>query len=712
MPTLWEAERDKLMSKAGIALIILMLVAACLFLNLALPKGLSDSQVEQTKIAVVQGELSYARTITIQADYRLSTATADARTATAQINASTATAQRQATEVQQIVDRNSAVATADAAQATAQYLYGQATATAQAESLQQTSTAEETYRRQTAEAIRATETAGALRKTETAYDVQQTAQAQATSTERAWIITQTAQSAYVTQTANAYQVTATRQADIVAVERTAEAVKGESLALSLEREKMSNALNALAPWGIGIALVIVALFIAWRWSKVQQVGKVLVFNGNLAYDPNRNSVPWMRIMQDGKIDAPLLVPAQMQADTTRRDQAIDALRVLPAGSARPQVQSAFAQPKKAEDPQEPMIPLPEAANWERLLSWSFDRNKRLPLGLGAGERGIGVDPEETPHLMIAGTSGSGKSRCGILPISACALTAGFRVVTMNAAAGDFVALSSHPNFTELEGEGPVIADALEAAVSEMERRSRELRAMGVSTLSRANRPDMEPMMVVVDELVSLAWDSVSSVRDRIWRAIIKLTSKGRKLGMMLVVGTTDPTHRTLGREGLTVRDNCAVVTFRVRSGAVSQAVLGQYGAEELGKDQFLVRLINDLVRGVAFHPSDDEVKSFLSSRPVAGLPAPAWFGNTRSQPDDLADIDMRILQLNSDGKNIAQICREIYGAENAGGAMWNHVKRLVSENPTTLPTTDPTTQKTPVEAPQGVVGADNNQKDN
>ncbi len=681
------------------------LIMVFLILGLVVLCGLSffGMQISSTSIhATQQDEVSRA-TATGQAEAIAYTATSDMRTATAQLRAATATAQRQATEVQQIYERNSANGTAQAAQSTAEYLNSQATATA-----------EEENRRRIAEAVRRTEIAVANQQTAEAESAIATSQAYATATERAWIITQTAQAGYTSQTAQAFQATATRQADIAGVERTAESIQAESAMLSLEQKRATNLVSAVAPWAIGIAMAVVALFIAWRWSKVQQVGKVLVFNGQLAYDPNRNPLPWMRVMDGGQIDAPVLAPPQMHADTVRRDQAIDALKAMPSGSARPQLQSAFMAPRKEEPQPAPAIILPEQANWERLLSWSFERNKRLPLGIGAGEHGIGVDPEETPHLMIAGTSGAGKSRCGILPISACALSAGFRVVTMNAAGGDYTSLSSHPNFTELEGDGSVIADALEAVVAEMERRSHELRSMGVSTLSRANRPDLEPVMVVVDELVALAWQSSPALRDRIWRSIIQITSKGRKLGLMLVVATTDPTHRTLGREGLTVRDNCAVMTFRVKSGAVSQAVLGQYGAEELGKDQFLVRLINDMIRGVAFHPSDDEVKSFLASRPVVALPISSWIGEGKGQlQPDISDLKSRIIGLHQQGKTITQICNEIYGT--TGGRFWYLVRKTVEDNTSTATSTNTSTNtstKTEPEVGAQTVEVEANQKEN
>jgi hypothetical protein len=263
--------------------------------------------------------------------------------------------------------------------------------------------------------------------------------------------------------------------------------------------------------------------------------------------------------------------------------------------------------------------LPEIAPWELLQTW---QGQTIPLGVGkAGP--LLLDPLKTPHLLIAATSGAGKTMCGLRPITAAALARGQRVILLNDAGGDFAPLLSHPNLTTTSETPNAVADALESVAAEVERRSAILKAAGVSTWSRLSvhedGRDDASIMVVVDELVALTTMAAPDVRRRIWAAVIAITSKGRKMGISFVGATTDPTYRTLGKEGLIVRDNCGRVAFRMRDGSTSQAMFDARGAEALAENQFLAMLTGEMTRGVAFHPSDDELRSFVQSRPVQPL---------------------------------------------------------------------------------------------
>jgi hypothetical protein len=122
----------------------------------------------------------------------------------------------------------------------------------------------------------------------------------------------------------------------------------------------------------------------------------------------------------------------------------------------------------------------------------------------------------------------------------------------------------------------------------------------------------------------LAISARGDLSGRIWRAAIRVASKGRKMKISMVFGTTDPTYRTLGVNGLTVRDNCGRMIFRLRDTSSSQAALNVSGAEMLGRGQFIAQLEGSPVKGVAFHPEDEQIRQFLSERRVAALPAPEW----------------------------------------------------------------------------------------
>jgi hypothetical protein len=356
--------------------------------------------------------------------------------------------------------------------------------------------------------------------------------------------------------------------------------------------------------------------------------------GVVILDPTRQFGPALAVMPGGAVSQPGILDVPLQAQVTARSQAAELLiaaNTMQVGAPRKNPLRAAALGlirKDMEPPQiadsaveedDESITLPDIAPWELLQTW---QGQTIPLGVGkAGP--LLLDPLKTPHLLIAATSGAGKTMCGLRPITAAALARGQRVILLNDAGGDFAPLLGHPNLVTVDETPAAIADALESVAAEVGRRSAVLKAAGVSTWSRlslreAGKDDSQ-IMVVIDELVALATMASPELRRRIWAAAIAITSKGRKMGISFVGATTDPTHRTLGKEGLTVRDNCGRVAFRMRDGSTSQAMFDARGAEGLAENQFLAMLTGEMTRGVAFHPSDDELRAYVQSRPVQPL---------------------------------------------------------------------------------------------
>jgi hypothetical protein len=98
-------------------------------------------------------------------------------------------------------------------------------------------------------------------------------------------------------------------------------------------------------------------------------------------------------------------------------------------------------------------------------------------------------------------------------------------------------------------------------------------------------------------------------------------AEGRKAGLHLALALQDPTHKSLD---LRIRRNCLPLSFRVKDGDASRVILGAGGAEQLPPRQFLT-VMDQLLRGVAFAPSDEEIRSFLAAgrlRPT--LPHRGW----------------------------------------------------------------------------------------
>jgi len=233
----------------------------------------------------------------------------------------------------------------------------------------------------TLEAMQAT--AGAIEANLTATAYAPTQDAIATGTERAWTMTGWTATASVEQTSTAASGTATQQAwqatitqnamdvsatqqvvqaiatqralditatvDAAAASAQATALHGQavSVELAIERERMMNQVQAVAPWGALISAFIFALFIAFRWSKVRPIQRdargdapLLVVNGSI-YDADRNPHPLLDL-SGKKAAIPALVAPAIQAATTARDQMIDLATRGVQGQINPQ-RKAVAQ---------------------------------------------------------------------------------------------------------------------------------------------------------------------------------------------------------------------------------------------------------------------------------------------------------------------------------------------------------------------------------
>jgi hypothetical protein len=187
--------------------------------------------------------------------------------------------------------------------------------------------------------MQATSQALSAELTVTAYAPTQ--QAIEIATERAWQITgwtataaveQTATSANGTSTAAAWtptpNFTATVEAAQAAAQATALHGQAVSVELAIERERMMNEVQAVAPWAVLVVALTFALFMAYRWSKVRPVQRdergdapLLIIDGKV-YDADRNPYPLVDL-SGPKPQIPALTASELQSATTARDQMID-----------------------------------------------------------------------------------------------------------------------------------------------------------------------------------------------------------------------------------------------------------------------------------------------------------------------------------------------------------------------------------------------------
>lgn len=216
----------------------------------------------------------------------------------------------------------------------------------------------------TLEAMQATSQALAANLTATAYAPTQ--QAIETATERAWTVAGWTATAAVGQTATAGSGTATAQAwtptpnftatvEAAAASAQATALHGQavSVELAVERERMMNKVQAVAPWAALAVAFVFVLVLAFRWSKVRPVQRdargdapLLVIDGKV-YDADRNPYPLVDL-SGKKPQIPALTTLEMQSATTARDQMIDLATRGGQGQATPQ-RKTLAQKMAAQN---------------------------------------------------------------------------------------------------------------------------------------------------------------------------------------------------------------------------------------------------------------------------------------------------------------------------------------------------------------------------
>ena len=353
---------------------------------------------------------------------------------------------------------------------------------------------------------------------------------------------------------------------------------------------------------------------------------LLLFDG-LVVDPDRNFGPALLVDPSGVQSTGHAPTPDLQAGVTMRDQAVDLVRGLPGEERERKRAERLVTNVTSTQPESPHMAmgenLPPLAPWGMLRTW---QGGGLPLGLGQSGL-ILADPEANAHLLIAGTTGSGKTRYGLRPVISGALAEGWQVVIFDRSGLDFLPFQHHPNAHLI-----ILADAfdaigyLDAMYAEIQRRFVILREAGVSTWGRLpSRSVSNPnprILTVFDEFSNMSDALQKREREELWRGARMVAAEGRKAGVHLALALQDPTHKSLD---LRIRRNCVPIAFRVRDDAASRVVLGKGGAESLPDRQFFAILNGaNLVRGVAFAPGDQEISGFLETHPVNVIPAPVW----------------------------------------------------------------------------------------
>lgn len=298
----------------------------------------------------------------------------------------------------------------------------------------------------------------------------------------------------------------------------------------------------------------------------------------------------------------------------------------------------------------------ETVSLKEVLDSDAFRNAKSPVAMGLGKDISGlpevVDMAKMPHLLVAGTTGSGKS---------VGLNAMLLSLLLKSSAKELRLIMIDPKMLELSiYEGiphlltPVVTDMKEAAnalrwgVKEMDRRYRLMSALGVRNITGFNEvvnaaiaknepikdpiwlqlnpgklldcPTLEPMpyiVILVDEFA----DMIMVVGKKVEELITRLAQKARAAGIHLILATQRPSVDVI--TGLIKANVPSRIAFQVSSRIDSRTILDQQGAEQLlGNGDMLYMPVGSGVpiRVHGAYVSDAEVHRVVEAWKSCGSP--------------------------------------------------------------------------------------------
>ena len=262
----------------------------------------------------------------------------------------------------------------------------------------------------------------------------------------------------------------------------------------------------------------------------------------------------------------------------------------------------------------------------KVMQQNQDKKLMVPLGKSImGDIGV-CEINKMPHMLIAGTTGSGKSVCVNGIICSILMRAKPDEVKLAMVDPKVVELSVYNGVPHLMC--PVVSDPKKASVllakmvAEMEHRYQMFSDSGTKKIEGYNEyvekwnkknPDVQKkkmpyIVIIIDELSDLMMVAAKEVED----SILRITQKARAAGIHLIVATQRPSTEVI--TGLIKANIPSRIAFAVGSGIDSRTILDQVGAEKLlGKgDMFFLPIgTNSPTRIQGSFITDDEIQKII-----------------------------------------------------------------------------------------------------
>ena len=259
-----------------------------------------------------------------------------------------------------------------------------------------------------------------------------------------------------------------------------------------------------------------------------------------------------------------------------------------------------------------LIEAPEFKNHKSVLA--------ACLGADVSGKPVVFDIEKMPHLLVAGTTGSGKSVCInsiLMSILYHAKPEEVKLLLIDPKKVEFKVYRDVPHLCcRIISDPKKAAGALNTAVNEMEKRFALIEEVGVRNITGYNevtkndpdKPYMPRMVIVIDEFADL----MMTAKDEVETAVVRIAQKARAAGIHLIIGTQRPSVNVI--TGLIKANIPSRIAFTVMSGMDSRIILDTIGAEKLcGRGDMLYAPVGapKPARVQGAFVSDDEVEAVV-----------------------------------------------------------------------------------------------------